>query len=140
MKIELSERMQAVSALVPKGHVAADIGCDHGFVSIDLVQRSICPHVYAADVRKGPLDRAKEHIASCGLKDKITAVLSEKKLFGAVLDVFESEPLSQDSPLWDMENVVITPHNSFVSEKNSERLFSVIYGNLSGFLKGDKAE
>ena len=45
--------MQAVSALVPKGHVAADIGCDHGFVSIDLVQRSICPHVYAADVRKG---------------------------------------------------------------------------------------
>ncbi len=52
MKIELSERMQAVSALVPKGHVAADIGCDHGFVSIDLVQRSICPHVYAADVRK----------------------------------------------------------------------------------------
>ncbi len=77
MKIELSERMQAVSALVPKGHVAADIGCDHGFVSIDLVQRSICPHVYAVDVRKGPLDRAKEHIASCGLKDKITAVLSD---------------------------------------------------------------
>ena len=69
--------MQAVSALVPKGHVAADIGCDHGFVSIDLVQRGICPHVYAADVRKGPLDRAKEHIAACGLKDKITAVLSD---------------------------------------------------------------
>lgn len=73
-------------------------------------------------------------------EDALTAALSEKKLYGAVLDVFESEPLSQDSPLWDMENVVITPHNSFVSEKNSERLFSVIYGNLSGFLKGDKAE
>lgn len=41
------------------------------------MQRSICPHVYAADVRKGPLDRAKEHIAACGLKDKITAVLSD---------------------------------------------------------------
>ena len=73
-------------------------------------------------------------------EDALTAALSEKKLYGAVPDVFESEPLSQDSPLWDMENVVITPHNSFVSEKNSERLFSVIYGNLSGFLKGDKAE
>ena len=73
-------------------------------------------------------------------EDALTAALSEKKLYGAVLDVFESEPLLQDSPLWDMENVVITPHNSFVSEKNSERLFSVIYGNLSGFLKGDKAE
>lgn len=77
MKIELSERMQAVAALVPKGHVAADIGCDHGFVSIDLVQRGICPHVYAADIRKGPLERAKEHIAACGLKDRITAVLSD---------------------------------------------------------------
>lgn len=73
-------------------------------------------------------------------ENALTAALSEKKLYGAVLDVFESEPLSQDSPLWDMENVVITPHNSFVSEKNSERIFSVIYGNLSGFLKGDKAE
>ena len=63
-------------------------------------------------------------------EDALTAALSEKKLYGAVLDVFESEPLSQDSPLWDMENVVITPHNSFVSEKNSERLFSVIYGKF----------
>ena len=41
-------------------------------------------------------------------EDALTAALSEKKLYGAVLDVFESEPLSQDSPLWDMENVVIT--------------------------------
>ena len=71
MKIELSERMQAVFALRPKGHVAGDIGWDHGFFSIDLVQRSIFPHVYGADVRKGPLDRAKGHIASCGLKGKI---------------------------------------------------------------------
>ena len=92
MKIELSERMQAVAALVPKGHVAADIGCDHGFVSIDLVQRSICPHVYAADIRKGPLDRAKEHIAACGLQDKITAVLSdglkEVPVYGSGADGF----------------------------------------------------
>lgn len=72
-------------------------------------------------------------------EDALTAALSEKKLYGAVLDVFESEPLSQDSPLWDMENVVITPHNSFVSEKIRSGCF-VIYGNLSDFLKGDKAE
>ncbi|MBR2021698.1 MAG: hypothetical protein IJ939_04605, partial [Clostridia bacterium] len=52
------------------------------------------------------------------------------KLFGAVLDVFEQEPLSDESPLWSMDNVILTPHNSFVGEGNSERLFNVIYENL----------
>ncbi len=55
------------------------------------------------------------------------------KLFGAVLDVFESEPLETTSPLWDMGNVIVTPHNSFVGEGNSERLFNVIYDNLKGY-------
>lgn len=51
-------------------------------------------------------------------------------LGGAVLDVFEEEPLSCDSPLWDMSNVIITPHNSFVGEGNNERLHQVIIDNL----------
>lgn len=75
--MELSRRMQAVADLLPYGHVAADVGCDHGFVSIYLIQKGICPHVYAADVRPGPLQRAKEHIAASGLEDHITTVLSD---------------------------------------------------------------
>jgi phosphoglycerate dehydrogenase-like enzyme len=55
----------------------------------------------------------------------------ETHLGGAVLDVFDSEPLSADSPLWNMENVIITPHNSFVGEGNSERLWNVIRENLT---------
>ena len=54
------------------------------------------------------------------------------KLGGAVLDVFESEPLDADSPLWDMSNVILTPHNSFVGEGNNERLFHTITNSLSG--------
>ena len=56
-------------------------------------------------------------------------------LSGAVLDVFEEEPLSADSPLWDMENVIVTPHNSFCGEFNSERMFRLIYGNFENFLR-----
>ena len=50
---------------------------------------------------------------------------------GAVLDVFEEEPLSPDSELWDLGNVIITPHNSFVGETNGERLGNLIIKNLS---------
>lgn len=54
----------------------------------------------------------------------------ETKLLGAVLDVFENEPLEKESPLWDMENVILTPHNSFVSENNAKRLEKLIIANL----------
>lgn len=52
------------------------------------------------------------------------------RLTGAVLDVFEEEPLSTDSPLWDKPNIILTPHNSFVGEGNGERLRSIIFDNL----------
>lgn len=52
-----------------------------------------------------------------------------RKLY-AVLDVFDQEPLVADSPLWDMEGVIVTPHNSFVGNGNQERLNRVILQNL----------
>ena len=54
----------------------------------------------------------------------------ERKLGGAVLDVFEEEPLRPDSPLWQMENVIITPHNSFIGDNTQHRLWRVIENNL----------
>lgn len=52
------------------------------------------------------------------------------KLGGAVLDVFEEEPLGKENVLWDMENVIITPHNSFVGDGNRTRLNRLIIENL----------
>jgi phosphoglycerate dehydrogenase-like enzyme len=60
--------------------------------------------------------------------------LSKSKLLGAALDVFENEPLPPDSLLWNYDNVIITPHNSFVSEKINDRLFELAYKNLSEFI------
>lgn len=51
-------------------------------------------------------------------------------LSGAVLDVFEQEPLPETSLLWDMENVILTPHNSFVGDGNRERLSKIIQENI----------
>lgn len=53
-------------------------------------------------------------------------------LGGAVLDVFEEEPLDEKSPLWDMKNVLITPHNSFVGDGNIERLSALVITNIIG--------
>lgn len=54
----------------------------------------------------------------------------DEKLLGAVLDVFEEEPLSPDNALWQKENVILTPHNSFVGDGNAERLEEIIFNNL----------
>ena len=59
--------------------------------------------------------------------------LSSNRIYAA-LDVFDEEPLSKDSPLWYMDNVLITPHNSFVSEGNQERLWNVIRDNLENYV------
>lgn len=59
----------------------------------------------------------------------------DTKLFGAVIDVFETEPLPASSDLWDKSNLIISPHNSFVSENNDLRMWKVLESNLGSFLQ-----
>ncbi len=75
--VELSARMQALADMVTPGSIVCDVGCDHGWVSIYLVQQKIAPKVYAMDVRTGPLERAKEHIAEYRLESYIETRLSD---------------------------------------------------------------
>ena len=75
--VTLSARMEALAKLVTPGICLCDVGCDHGFVSIALVQRGICPKVFAMDVRPGPLERAREHIREHGLEEYIETRLSD---------------------------------------------------------------
>lgn len=75
--MKLSQRMEAVAAMVCPGNILADVGTDHGYIPIALVRREQIPSAIAMDLREGPLERAKEHIASAGLKDRITTRLSD---------------------------------------------------------------
>lgn len=74
--MELSERLRTVAGCVTKGLRVADIGCDHGYTAIYLVSEKISPHVYAMDINRGPLGRARENIAEAGLQQEITVRLS----------------------------------------------------------------
>ncbi|WP_431689714.1 phosphoglycerate dehydrogenase [Peptostreptococcus anaerobius] len=57
------------------------------------------------------------------------------KFRGIVIDVADCEPLPADSPLWDLDNIIVSPHNSWVSENNIERLGDIVYENLKSFIE-----
>ena len=75
--VMLSGRMQAVAAMVTVGNRVCDVGCDHGFVPIYLIEQGISPGVLAMDVGIGPLSAAKEHIAERGLESVVETRLSD---------------------------------------------------------------
>lgn len=68
----------------------------------------------------------------------LVEALKQSIIRGAALDVFESEPLGKDNPLWELDNVIITPHNSWVSEMRNERRYQIIYRNLKRYINGEK--
>ncbi len=77
MNNHLSVRMKAVADMVSQGNKVCDVGCDHGYISIYLVQKGIAPHVLAMDINKGPLECAKKNISVAELENYITTRLSD---------------------------------------------------------------
>jgi len=75
--INLSNRLLALAALCGRGKRILDVGCDHGFLTIYLVQQGAFSEGICSDVNEGPLERAKEHIKENGLTSKIETLLSD---------------------------------------------------------------
>jgi phosphoglycerate dehydrogenase-like enzyme len=100
------------------------------------------------DQTAGLIDRATiDHLpASCifvnvgrgGVVDEPALIdaLRERRIAGAVLDVFATEPLPEDSPLWTLPNVLVTPHAAALSARENERIVQLFVDNLRRYLDG----
>ncbi len=121
--MELSRRLQAVSDLVDAQQVVADIGTDHGYIPIYLVESGRCSKVIAMDINEGPYLRAKQHIAAHRLDQVIETRLSDGM---QALEVGEASTiilagmggglvmkiLEQDRRLWSqMEAMILQPQS-----------------------------
>ena len=82
------------------------------------------PSAYLVNVGRGELIDQKA----------LVAALKAKQIAGAALDVFETEPLPLDSPLWEMENVIITPHVSGISQHLEAEMVTLFVENLNRYL------
>jgi phosphoglycerate dehydrogenase-like enzyme len=85
------------------------------------------PTAWLLNVGRGAIVREAE----------LVKALAEGEIAGAALDVFETEPLPEDSPLWTMPNVYVTPHNSGSSPYSLERAVEVFAENLERFAKDE---
>jgi len=82
------------------------------------------PDAFLINVGRGPLID----------EPALIAALRENKIGGAALDVFDHEPLSSDSPLWDLENLLITPHTAGLTGKLWDRQYALLAENLHRYL------
>lgn len=71
----MNERLLKVAKQAETGLIGADIGTDHAYLPVFLVENKIIPRAYASDLREGPLERAKCHIEEAGLTDRIETIL-----------------------------------------------------------------
>ncbi|WP_050606283.1 phosphoglycerate dehydrogenase [Clostridium niameyense] len=61
--------------------------------------------------------------------------IKARKIKSAALDVFNEEPLTPDNYIWSLDNVIITPHNSWLSDRRNERRFEIIYKNMKRYVE-----
>ena len=74
---KITPRLRMVASKVRQNSVALDIGTDHAYVPVFLIEKAICPFVYAGDVVRGPLKNAQTVVTEYQLQDKIELRLSD---------------------------------------------------------------
>jgi phosphoglycerate dehydrogenase-like enzyme len=113
-------------------------GADAMVVSLPLTEQT------AGLVDRATIDRLPAHcifvnVGRGGVVDEpaLTDALASRRIAGAALDVFATEPLPPDSPLWRLPNVLVTPHAAALSARENERIVELFVANLHRYLNGE---
>ncbi|MEC2075205.1 D-2-hydroxyacid dehydrogenase [Metabacillus fastidiosus] len=110
--------------------------CDYIVITLPLTEETY--HLFGA--KQFQLMKKSAFFINIGrgnivVEQELIKALQQKTITGAGLDVFEKEPLSEDNPLWDLENVIITPHSSGSTEHYAKRVIEDIFiPNLQSYL------
>lgn len=86
------------------------------------------PNAVLINISRGPIIK----------EDALIEALREGAIAGAILDVFDQEPLPADNPLWTLPNVIISPHVSGFSHEYDERAMTLFAANLGRYLENDR--
>lgn len=120
---DLRERLPEVDALVLALPLAPET---HHLIDREALAR-LRPGCLVANIGRGELiDQAA-----------LVEALEDGRIAGAGLDVFDPEPLEEDSPLWSMKNVIVTPHSSGTSPGNLRRASEIFVENVGRYVRGE---
>lgn len=97
-----------------------------GLVSAEVIAR-LRPHAWVVNIARGAIID----------EPALIAALEERRIGGAALDVFAVEPLPADSPLWNLDNVIVTPHVSNSSPRVRQRSLALVVENVRRFKAGE---
>ena len=83
--MKLSDRLLSCAKMVHTGNVVADVGTDHGYLAIYLLEENICPVAYASDIREGPLSAAMRNAKKAGCSERMF-------FWDTIIHILEAEP------------------------------------------------
>jgi D-2-hydroxyacid dehydrogenase (NADP+) len=111
------------------------------FLVVCAAAEADCPLIDASVIAALPPSAFLVNVGRGSLVDELALIdaLRAGRIAGAGLDVFAREPLAPDSPLWDLDNVFVTPHVAGRSDRYAEQTLAVVEPNLRAFLGGRSA-
>lgn len=126
-------KFKEIENLVPKLDILV-IAASYTKDTHQLIDQSVLSNMkdnsYIVNIARGSIIDEKALINS----------LNSGKIKKAALDVFEEEPLPETSPLWDMDNVYLSPHNSWASEMDRKRKYDIAYKNMKKYINNERME
>lgn len=75
--MKLGDRLESLAVLAKRTDVIADVGLDHGFLTIELINRGLCNKVIGTDLNRGPIENARKNIVMAGLSNQVTLICSD---------------------------------------------------------------